>query len=139
VWLVRSLIIRGRSEIRPLPRGTSSSLYTIERGMEYNREKEGERESLRIASSVAPVVTGPPGLVVAVLLLIGRVRLFARSAEWEMWRYLDCGAARPYPTTYSVVGHNEEGRSTVHCVSARPIACRPTPLSVPRGAGPGGP
>jgi hypothetical protein len=57
--------------------------------------------------------------------------------------YFGCSAARTYPMTYSVVGNDGEGRSTVHYVtachvSAHPVTCKPMPLSDPQGMGHGG-
>jgi len=67
----------------PPCRGPFSPLYTTREGMGYERERE------RVPASPGTwVIVDPPGLVIAALVLHGRVHHVARSAERRTWRHL---------------------------------------------------
>ena len=80
----------------------------------YDREKDGVQQRERESTCrllVTLVFMGPPGPVITALLLHGRVCLSARSAKWDMQRYLECGAARP--TQWRMQDERQGGAETI--------------------------
>jgi len=101
-----------------------------------------ERESPRGASSVIPIVVGPPDPAIATLCLRNRVRFdpVVCEAGYAVVSWSWCSTPDPYPRPYKAIGRDGKGRSTVPRVStggtrARPVPYPPMPLSAPHDVG----